>query len=154
MKASVKTRQKQTALPDEDKIPKKSPFDFVKAINEKKLGDIDDDMIQRCYDAFLTNRSFSNTPDTLFLANEMNLLNNLDKVMQFAFYYHAVDRKPNRYGTWNKLAAGDDSLKLVMEYYGYSRRRAEEVLPLLSTQMKRIQEELSKGGLNGKSRCG
>lgn len=133
------------------KAPSKlSPFEFVNSIN-KKGEMIDVEEVQRSYDAFMVNRAMSNTFDTVLFANELNILNNMDKVMQYHFYYFGVDRKPTRFGKWNKVE-DDAAIPVIQEYYGYSKSKARDVLPLLVGHMDQLKQELEKGGAHGKQR--
>lgn len=142
MKPTVKGLPKST-----DKV-KADPFICVKSINNKGAP-LTEDEIQFNYDAFLVNRSMSNTFDTVLFANEVNLLNITDKVMAYHFYFYGVDKKPSRYGAWNK-ASVDADVKVIMEYYDYSRAKAREVLPLLAGRIDQLKQELDKGGSHGK----
>ena len=142
MKPTVKGIPKTT-----DKV-RADPFLCVKSINNKGEPLSNDD-VQFHYDIFLVNRSMSNTYDTVLFANELNFLNITDKVMAYHFLYYGVDRKPNRYGQWNKVE-DDASIKVIKEYYGYSRSKAREVLPLLASRIDQLKAELEKGGSHGK----
>lgn len=62
------------------------PFDYVNEINVSKkdimTGTDNDVLAEKGYDAFLTNRSLSNFPDTVWLANEMNTRHDIDNKLQ------------------------------------------------------------------------
>ena len=121
---------------------KLSPFDMASIINEKKSfteSDVAD------YNSFMMNRIYSNTQDTVFFANEMNMAWQLPKELQFAFYYYGLPKK-RRFGKWNKNQDDADSLELIQECFGYSRHKAKEVLPLLRPHLDSIRKELEKGG--------
>lgn len=133
-----------------EKQAKIDPFEFVKNINTKSEL-YDDDLVDKEYDAWIVNRVFSNTPDTLLLANEMNMMSSIDRVMQYHFYYFGVDKHPKRYGQWHKQTK-DSRIAVIKEYFGYSETKARQVLPLLADKLDEIQQELYKGGRNGKSR--
>ena len=49
-----------------------NPFEFVKAINNKQ-NIIRDDLDEKAYNPYMINRAFSYFPDTVLLANEMNV---------------------------------------------------------------------------------
>ena len=141
-KAKVKTREK---LPTEDKIVKIAPFGpggFVDSINLKQP--IDKETVRRDYTPFIINKNFSNTVDTVFLANEINKYSGLDEGLQYDFLYHSVDKK-KRFGPWQK-AEKDLDADIVMEYYGYSRAKAMQVLPILRPFISEIKRLLYKGG--------
>lgn len=124
-----------------------SPFDFVKAINKK----ID---YEKClenithYQPYLTNHSFSAFGDAILLANEMNRFPDLPKQMQYDFYYHAV-KKGNRFSKWLKKSKNDtlENIQLLVSYYGYSERKAQQALDILTDeQLDYIRKQSSLGG--------
>lgn len=119
-----------------------SPFDIAANINTKAdLLDIN----EVGYDAFVLNRVFSNTKDSVFFANEMNQHYNLPKEMQYAFYYFGLSKR-NRYGKWNKNQDDKSELELIQEYFGYSRVKAKQVQSILRPYLDDIRLELEKGG--------
>ena len=106
-------------------MSKKSPFDYVKAINNKTQ--IED---MSGYVPFLTNRAFAMHLDTILLADQMNHYHTLSPQIQYDFYFNAV-RKGRRFGFPKKLE-DHPQLELVMTYFNYSRTKAEQALLLLS----------------------
>ena len=123
-----------------------NPFDYVTSISHKKNHMIDDDLSEKNYVPFLTNRSLSNFVDTVRIANEMNQRPSLDHKLQYEFLLNIV-RPKKRYAKWAKPIQYDDA-ELVKEYYGYSNRKAAQALTLLSReQLDIIQNKLIKGGV-------
>ena len=117
-----------------------NPFDYVKAINEKRP-------VPHLYDynPFLTVGSLSYSLDTVMLANEMNRLPNTDPGLQFHFFYESV-RKGKRFQKWHKPVV-PAHVDAVMTYYGYSRQKALEALQVLTQDnIKDILSELDQGG--------
>jgi hypothetical protein len=122
-------------------MSKKSPFDFVKGINNKTGYDTE----PRGYNPYLTNQCFSMHMDTIMLAEEMNQAHWMAPWLQYTFYYYAV-RKGKRFGFPKKNEVSDD-LQLVMDTYKYSQQKAEEVLGLLTPeQLTEIRKKQDKGG--------
>lgn len=121
---------------------KLSPFDIASNINNKSEPL---DVNEVGFDAFVINRVFSNTSDSVFFANEMNQCYNLPKEMQYAFYYYGLPKK-NRYGKWHKNQDDKTQLEVIQEYFGYTRNKAKQVLSLLRPHLDDIQKELEKGG--------
>jgi hypothetical protein len=121
-----------------------SPFDIASHINEKK-GVLDVEDIG--YNAYVINKVLSNTGDSVLFANEMNRWWSTSNQLQFDFYYHGLPKK-KRYGKWHKNQDDTESLNLIQEYYGYSRKRAKDVLTLLRPYLDDIRKELEKGGRN------
>ena len=121
-------------------MPKKSPFDYVKSINQK----IPEDDLSG-YVPFLTNRAFAMHMDTILLAEEMNYYHQLSPKLQYDFYYNAV-RKGRRFG-FPKKVEDPPNLEMVQTYYNYSRQKALEALQLLTPeQLSQIKATLDKGG--------
>lgn len=125
---------------------KMTPFDITSHINEKK-GVLDVEEVG--YDAYVINRVFSNTIDSVLFANEMNRCWGLDRQWQFDFYYHGLPKK-KRFGKWHKNQDEKAALELIQEKFGYSRRKAKDVLNLLRPHLNEIADELQKGGRNVK----
>ena len=124
------------------------PFDFLKSINETK----DDIMVcpedERSYVPFIVNRGLSYFQDTVLLANEMNIHNQLPNRMQFDFLKSMV-RKRKRFSKWFKPELAND-LDVVKEYYGYSNDKANQALKLLtSDHITVLKSRLYTGGKKG-----
>ena len=122
-----------------------NPFDYVNAINYDKKDIMDDDLKEKDYNSFLTNRSLSYFPDTVAASNVMNQYHHLDKKLQFHFLLNTV-RKRKRFSKWEKPQTFDD-VEAVKEYYGYSNEKARSALSLLSPdQIQEIKRRIYKGG--------
>lgn len=120
---------------------KRSPFDFVKSINQKS-GYISE---LTGYNPYLTNACFSMHMDTVMLAEEMNQYHWLSPELQYDFYYYGV-RRGKRFGFPKKQEVEDD-VQLVMDYYKYSHAKALEALEILSAeQLEEMRQKLDKGG--------
>ena len=119
---------------------KKSPFDYVKSINQKSF---ETDLSG--YVPFLTNRAFSMHMDTIMLAEQMNQYHQLSPQLQYDFYYYAV-RKGKRFG-FPKKVEDPPNLELVQTYYQYSREKALQALEILTPeQLAQMKASLDKGG--------
>jgi hypothetical protein len=130
-------------------MAKANPFAFINAINFTKedlmTGSANDELAEAGYVPFITNRSLSYFPDTVMLANEVNMRPDLTNRMQFHFYLHSV-RKRKRFGKWHKVAKSED-VATVSLYFGYSLRRAAEALALLTdADLAQMRDVLSGGG--------
>lgn len=128
-------------------MSKKSPFDFLNAINLTKANLMaEDDFAVKDYAPFMVNRGLSYFHDTVLLANEMNRHSELDNDIQFSFLLNSVTKR-KRFSKWHKKDAASDDVKLVMEYYGYSNEKAQKALEFLTPQnLEMIKEKLYKGG--------
>src|SRR6056300_320784 len=110
------------------------PFDYINSINTTKKNLMEntnnDELAEKEYNAFLTNRSLSYFPDTIGYANEMNLYHFLDKKLQYDFFINIV-RPRKRFIKWSKKIENDD-LNLIKEYYGYNDQKALHALSILN----------------------
>jgi len=127
-----------------------SPFDFVTDINlDKKdimTNSDNPELAQKTYNPYLTNRALSYFPDTIDLANFMNMYPDLDNKMQYDFLLNSV-RKRKRFSKWHK-SSEDENLPIVMDYYGYSVNQAKEVIRILDDeQINFIKQKMDKGGM-------
>ena len=126
---------------------KLTPFDIAKKINQKN-GALTEDEISASYDPYITNLIFSNTRDTVFLANEVNSMSGLTKSMQFKFYYYGVSKNPKRFGRWFKKDKTTAAEQLVMKVYGYSKEKAAEVVGILTDdQIVALKNYVFTGGM-------
>ena len=126
-----------------------SPFEFVKAINNKK-DIIRDDLDEKSYLPYMINHSFSYFPDTVILANEMNINHHLDNKLQNDFFINTIRKNPKRFSKWNKVKH-DGDFEAVKEYYGYSNEKTRSALSLLSAeQINIIKQKVDHGGRKGK----
>lgn len=122
-----------------------TPFDFLKSINQSKEDIMVDDIEEKAYKSYFVNRSLSYFPDTVLLANEMNIHHHLDNRLQFDFLLNTV-RAGKRFAKWVK-AETPEHLEVVKEYYGYSDEKAKVALTLLSdNQIEELKQRVFKGG--------
>ena len=78
-------------------------------------------------------------------ANEMNRYSMVDNKLQFDYLLNSV-RPRKRFSPWAKKEINSD-IDLIKEYYGYSNRKAEEAMSILSSsQLEYIRSKLYKGG--------
>jgi len=124
-----------------------SPFDFLNAINlTKKDLFAEDPLNKKDYAAFIVNRGLSYFPDTVLYANEMNRNSQIPVEWQFSFFLNSISKK-KRFSKWSKKDAESEDFRLVKEYFGYSDKKAQDALNILSKdQLIMIKEKLYKGG--------
>mgnify|MGYP001296104863 CR=1 FL=1 len=120
--------------------------DYLKAINETKEPLMDTpEWGKTSYPPFVVGRCLSYFPDTLFAVNEMNTRAHIDPKMHFDFLRGAV-RKRKRFSKWLKRES-DERVQALIEYYGFSAKKAREALTVLSSQqVAEIVAAVSKGG--------
>jgi hypothetical protein len=121
-----------------------NPFDIVTDISSSKKQLITA-ANEKEYNAFIVNRALSYFPDTLQFAQDMNLKHNADNLMQYDYLFHSI-RKAKRFSKWSKKEKLNDVAD-IQEYFGYSTRKAEEALNVLTKeQVKAIKAKMDKGG--------
>ena len=124
------------------------PFDFVNSINftKKNLmrGSDNDELSEKSYAPYLTNKSLSYFTDTLLYANEMNRMHFLDNKLQYEFFLNSI-RKKKRFAKWAKADKNDD-LVMVSEYYQISLSKAKEAIRILTQeQLSTIRNKMEQG---------
>lgn len=122
-------------------------FDFLNAINDSKEDLIKKDPLnEKDYVPFMVNRGLSYFADTVMYANEMNTHAAVPKKWQFDFYLHGVKKK-KRFSKWAKKEASTSDVKLLMQEYDYSAKRAHEALSLLNDhQLVELRAKYDTGG--------
>ncbi|ASD50391.1 clamp loader of DNA polymerase [Acidovorax phage ACP17] len=123
---------------------KLSPFDIAKNINSHGPR-LDTD--EAGFESFVIVKIMSNTPDSVFFANELNQYWQLDKQLQYDFLRFGLPKNMRRFGKWEKKSKDDEEdLAAIMEAFGYSRNKALEVYPVVRGKMDEIKAHLNKGG--------
>ena len=79
------------------------PFDFINSINFTKKNLMrntdNDELAEKGYVPFITNKTLSYFTDTLLYSNEMNSLHHLDNKLQYEFFLNSI-RKKKRFAKW------------------------------------------------------
>lgn len=130
------------------------PFDLVDAVGYTKVDLFTEDPIgaNSAYNAWLTNKHFSNFIDSLFYANDMNMVSDLPKDMQFRYYLAFLPSR-KRFAKWNKPKE-DDRIDSLMTYYGINRSRAKEALRVLKPdEVDEIVKIVRSGDREGAGRA-
>jgi len=127
-----------------------NPFDYVNAINYTKkdmMTDTDnDELAEKSYNPFMTNRALSYFVDTIQYANEMNMNHHLDNKLQFQHLLNSV-RPKKRFSKWVKKQS-DSDIEVIKEYYKYNTAKAEAALELLTPErLIKIKKRLYTGGI-------
>ena len=120
--------------------------DFLNSINDNKDNLIDeDDLCERFYNPFIVNRCLSYFSDTILYVNEVNKNSHLDKKLQYDYLLNSV-RKRKRFSKWLKRELPDE-LDFIKEYYGYSDRKAREVVNMFAdSDIEEMAKYLYTGG--------
>ena len=124
-----------------------SPFDYVNAILQNKKQLIVDEITEKGYTPFLTNRSLSYHKDCILYANEMNRRHHIDNKMQFDFFLNTIRSQKRPFVKWAKAEKNDD-LECLKTAFGFSESKAREAYRLLTKdQIQEIKEKTDTGGL-------
>ena len=119
--------------------------DILKSINLTKDTDLIDVYNESDYPSWVVNRALSFYPDTILQVNEINQHSQMPRTMQYKYLLYSV-RKKNRYSPWLKVKL-DPGVQLIKEYFGYSTRKAREVLPMFTNEdLEELKLILDKGG--------
>jgi len=126
-----------------------NPFVYADSVSYSKKnlmrGTANDDLAEKGYKPYLTNRSLSYHQDSILYANEMNMRPTAEYKWQYEFLLNSL-RKRKRFSKWKKQEP-DASVDMIMEYYGYGRSKAEDALRVLTDeQLAMIEVALDKGG--------
>ena len=126
-----------------------NPFVYVDSVSYSKKnlmrGTANDDLAEKGYKPYLTNRSLSYHQDSILYANEMNMRPTAEYKWQYEFLLNSL-RKRKRYAKWKKQTP-DATVEMIMEYFGYGRAKAEQAVRVLTDdQLTMIEKALDKGG--------
>ena len=125
------------------------PFAYSNSITVNKnnmMRDTENDSLaEKEYNSWMVNKALSYYPDTILLANDMNLNYHLDKRPQYEYLLNAV-RRGKRWAKWVKETKSDD-LEVIMKVYNCNRSVARSYLDLLSKeQLKELHKTQETGG--------
>jgi hypothetical protein len=136
----------------EQKMKGLSPFDFIKSVSNTKKDLLKDNTENtKEYNAFMVNRGLSFYPDTVLIANEMNLYPDIPSESQYYYYMGAI-RKGNRYSEWHKKKK-DDDLDLIQQVYQVRRDIAKQYTKLLSKDdMDKLRQLVDTGETKKKTK--
>jgi hypothetical protein len=109
---------------------KLGPFDWIRIINFKSYDD-EEISLDNGFIVYIIIQYFSQFSDTIFLAQQLNMMANLPIDSQFWFLYNSISKR-KRYSKWIKR---DNSPELIsiMEYYNINYNRATEYLDILTS---------------------
>lgn len=128
-------------------MSKRNPFDFVKDISHDKKDIMVDEIEEKNYAPFLTNKSLSYHQDSVFFANEMNSRHHLDNRLQFLFLLNTL-RKRQRFSQWQKPYISK-KLDTIKKYYQISTLKAKEYMEVLSDkEVRELKSRMKVGGQN------
>lgn len=120
-----------------------TPFEIADAARSSKNYLSEEDLPKNM---FIVNRALSYNRDSLPYAQIMNLNSNLDVRLQFDFLFYGIRKNMNRNKSkWGKKDK-NDTIDLIMEYYGYNYAKAIEASKILNNeQISYIKKKLYRG---------
>lgn len=108
-----------------------SAFDIINALGHSKV-DILTEENKSVYSPYFINKAFSQHPDTVFHANEMNMRAHIPIDCQYKYFMNMV-RPKKRFGKWPKPVK-DDNFEIVKKYYNYNNKKTKEAMLLLTAE--------------------
>jgi len=128
-------------------MSKRNPFDFVKSVSYDKKDIMVDDIEEKAYTPFLTNKSLSYHQDSIFFSNEMNGRSHLENRLQYLFFLNTL-RKRQRFSSWEKPYVSK-KIETIKDYYKISSQTAKEYMEILSDkQVRELRNRMKTGGQN------
>lgn len=125
----------------------RNPFDFVKSVSYDKDDIMVDEVEEKAYVPYLTNRALSYHEDTLYFANVMNIKFDTPNRLQYVFFLNIL-RKRKRFSSWEKPKENDD-IETIKSYYGVSTDKAKEYFRILGTaKCEVLKKSMDLGGQN------
>lgn len=142
-------KSSSTSTGSEPAVKALGPFDFINSVLKTKTNLIrssdNEELTEKSYNAFLTNKALSFHVDTVLYANEMNRRGHLDSRMQYEYYLSNI-RPMNRGHFWPKKAAAPD-IELVQQRYKVNVTRAEEIISIVGKHgLEQIRKSMTTGG--------
>ena len=126
-----------------------NPFDYINDVSHSKKDIIrnspNPELAAKDYNPWITNKTLSYFQDTILYANEMNKNFHLTNQQQFDYFLFSINKR-KRFSKQAKKVTSED-VNHIAQYFGYSLKKAEEVLTVLtSEQLKTIKQKLELGG--------
>ncbi len=105
------------------------------------VGSENDELAEKEYVPFLTNKALSYHTETLLYSNEMNRYAFLPNKLQYEYLLHSV-RPGKRFSKWAKKE-DMDSILLIARYYQCNLQRAQEYMSVLKPgDLEELLEEM------------
>lgn len=126
-----------------------NPFDYINDVSHGKKDIIrnssNPELAEKDYNPWITNKTLSYFADTVLYANEMNKNFHLTNLQQFDYFLNSINKR-KRFSKQAKTVTSQDA-KDIAQYFGYSPKKAEEALSVLSAeQIQAIKQKIQTGG--------
>lgn len=124
-------------------------FTYVNSItvgkNNMMRDSENDSLAEKEYNPWVANKALSYYPDTILMANDMNMNYHLDKRPQYEYLLNIV-RRGKRWAKWVKETKSND-LDIIMKVYECSASVARDYLKILTKeQLKQLHKTQETGG--------
>ena len=125
---------------------KKGLFDVIGDLSYQKKHLINmSEVSESEYVPYMTNKAFSFHIDSLFYANDMNIYSDLDKAIQYDYYFHSLSKK-KRYSKWFKPDNEERVLK-IQQFFECNKDVAIEYMNILGKEeIDSIVEKMKSTG--------
>jgi hypothetical protein len=126
-------------------MSKTNPFDFVKSVSSDKKDIMVDEIEEKAYAPFLTNKALSYHQDSVFFSNEMNIRHGTENRLQYLFFLNTL-RKRQRFSKWQKPYTSK-KLDVIKQYYDISTKEAKDYMSILSdSDVRNMKKRMKTGG--------
>jgi len=126
-------------------MSKTNPFDFVKSVSSDKKNIMVDEIEEKSYAPFLTNKALSYHQDSVFFSNEMNIRHGTENRLQYLFFLNTL-RKRQRFSKWQKPYTSK-KLDVIKQYYDISTKEAKDYMSILSdSDVRNMKKRMKTGG--------
>lgn len=126
-------------------MSKTNPFDFVKSVSSDKKDIMVDEIEEKSYAPFLTNKALSYHQDSVFFSNEMNIRHSTENRLQYLFFLNTL-RKRQRFSKWQKPYTSK-KLDVIKQYYDISTKEAKDYMSILSdSDVRKMKKRMKTGG--------
>lgn len=122
--------------------------DIIHSILVTKKDVIQDDVDLAVYNPYVVNKALSFHRDCLPYVFEMSKYPWLDKDIQYRYYLNSVRSMKRKFQEWIKPDPWEkEEIEAIMEYYGYSFKKAVDALRVMTPQQaEEIRSLMVKGG--------
>jgi len=133
-------------VPTEKKV---GIFDYIDSVLRSKVnlmrGSNNDGLMEKGYNAFMTNKALSFHVDTILYANELNRRSHLDNLLQYEYLLNTV-RAMKRPRSWVKKQEAEH-IALIQEKYQVNSTRAHEMYSIIGDDgVEEIKKSMITGG--------
>lgn len=127
----------------EEKITKKSPFDWINNISTSR----EHWTVDSTYNMWMTAKAFLQHQDTVFIVSELTKLGITDPQAHYDFLFYSVPKR-KRFGKWAKEIKNYDEklLEYIQEKFCYNKKNALQMLEVMpQNEIELLKKEFQHG---------